>query len=426
MPVEFTCDGCNRRLRAPDAKAGKRTNCPTCGKELQIPVMGMPGAINLPSAGMPIPNPLDKLAAAIPTASEAAAGFNLTKPFSPELVKPASVNARLQAEPIEIGLADEAPPAPATPSSSSSSSSGIGNTNKSKSNAWRGGEKAPPPSSAALATGKSGSRAAVNPTGLNLPAKTAPLVIPAAGAPVSSNPASTIPVASAAAASPLVPVAPTAPNPLDDIFKDIPQLAPVASAAPIGSGPTTFGGLKPVMTNDPFAAQGAVLPQTTPRWDQIAASASVSSNPYASPSARASGGYRSANIESVRTMVMVPGIFLLIGYSLLMIYALFNGVIVATILAGGLPETGSAPEDNARRVGTFVGMIVGASLPFLVALAGLAGSIKMVRMRSWGAALTAAILGLCMCLPFGIWGIVVLSMDNVRLAFEANDRRHGG
>ena len=43
MPVEFTCDGCNRRLRAPDAKAGKRVTCPTCGKDLNAEPHEHPG-----------------------------------------------------------------------------------------------------------------------------------------------------------------------------------------------------------------------------------------------------------------------------------------------------------------------------------------------------------------------------------------------
>jgi hypothetical protein len=394
MPVEFTCDGCNRRLRAPDSKAGKRTNCPTCGKDLQIPVMGASPPITLPTAGLPVLNPLDKLAAAIPTASEAAAGFNLSKPSSPQSVGQSPVTVRPQAEPIEIGLANDDPPPAASPSSSSSS--GIGNSSKSKANAWRGGEKA------SVATAPASSAPTSNPMGLSIPAKP-----------------------SAAAPSPLIPVASTAPNPLDDIFKDIPQLAPV------NTGPQ-FGNLRPVATTDPFAFQGASLPQAAAqRWDQIAASASVSSNPYASPSASGARGYgRSASIESVRPMVMIPGIFLLVYYIFL---------LLGTTLRIGLTVVGlvliSSDESIRNQVSTQTGGIgiamevMFAILFFVLSIAGLFGAIKMIRIRSRSTAMTAAVMAIfpfCLCFPIGIWAVVVLSQESVQRAFDANDRRHGG
>src|SRR5690242_13571896 len=43
MPIQVTCDQCGRQLTAKDEYAGRRTQCPDCGKELVIPMSG-PGA----------------------------------------------------------------------------------------------------------------------------------------------------------------------------------------------------------------------------------------------------------------------------------------------------------------------------------------------------------------------------------------------
>lgn len=439
MPVEFSCDGCNRRLRAPDAKAGKRTNCPTCGKELQIPVMSVGPQISLPAAaGAPAPHPLDKLAAAIPTASEAA-GFNLSRPGtgqtvaspqSPAPLMPPTPSAkpdffpRPSAQPIEIGLADEAPVTPASTSpsnasnSGSTSSSGIGGSLKPKPNAWRGGEKMPPMPSAAPKPA--------------MPNLTLPTAVPRPAVPTSPLSLS-LPMATAAPGSPLVPVAPVAPtapvvaNPLDEIFKDIPQLAPVGASAPMPNNAPMFGGLKPVTAADPFQSQGAALPTAAaPRWDQIASTANVgSSNPYAAPSMSSSTGYRrGADIESVRTIVMIPGVLLLISYILMfLLYGVQLGIYVIGGFALYSSNAISVEEDASIKHATQLGAAI---VVFILSIAGIFGAIKMIRLRSWSAALTASIMAIFpfyFCLPLGIWAVIVLSMENVRNAFEANDRR---
>ncbi len=37
MPILVTCRTCNRRFNAPDAAAGKKTNCPNCSDIIEIP-----------------------------------------------------------------------------------------------------------------------------------------------------------------------------------------------------------------------------------------------------------------------------------------------------------------------------------------------------------------------------------------------------
>jgi ribosomal protein S27E len=43
MPIETTCPGCQRRLRAPDHAAGRQIRCPNCGQTLAVPEAGAKG-----------------------------------------------------------------------------------------------------------------------------------------------------------------------------------------------------------------------------------------------------------------------------------------------------------------------------------------------------------------------------------------------
>lgn len=40
MPISVVCNGCQKRLKAPDSAAGKRTKCPACQTVIQIPAAG--------------------------------------------------------------------------------------------------------------------------------------------------------------------------------------------------------------------------------------------------------------------------------------------------------------------------------------------------------------------------------------------------
>jgi GYF domain 2 len=48
MPLQVACPGCNAKLRAPDAAAGKKTKCPKCQGVISIPV-DAPQAPSIPS-----------------------------------------------------------------------------------------------------------------------------------------------------------------------------------------------------------------------------------------------------------------------------------------------------------------------------------------------------------------------------------------
>ena len=80
------------------------------------------------------------------------------------------------------------------------------------------------------------------------------------------------------------------------------------------------------------------------------------------------------------------------------------------------------PESAGYLVGTVIGHILFLSVNGIV----LAGAIQMMKLRSYGFAMTASILAVIPCcspcfilgIPFGIWGIVVLSNAQVKHAFR--------
>lgn len=70
----------------------------------------------------------------------------------------------------------------------------------------------------------------------------------------------------------------------------------------------------------------------------------------------------------------------------------------------------------------YIGIVVGV----LVGALTIAGGVAMLRLRSWGFALTGAILAAlpcmsgccCIGLPIGIWALIVLLDKDVKTAFE--------
>lgn len=59
MPIDFSCDDCDARIRVPDGSSGKKTKCPKCQKLLLIPASSVPAANKpiSPPASSPAPKP---------------------------------------------------------------------------------------------------------------------------------------------------------------------------------------------------------------------------------------------------------------------------------------------------------------------------------------------------------------------------------
>ena len=150
-------------------------------------------------------------------------------------------------------------------------------------------------------------------------------------------------------------------------------------------------------------------------------------NPYASaPQAATSlrpAGSHGAAAAKVKPAAITLLIIISISMVLVVLDLLFRLLLGGALMAGGAGNI--APEDEfAMMISGVGGIIVG----FIMLICGgiiIAGTIKMMKLQSYGLAMTACILSMipilspccCLGLPIGIWGIVVLMDPNVKAAF---------
>ena len=80
---------------------------------------------------------------------------------------------------------------------------------------------------------------------------------------------------------------------------------------------------------------------------------------------------------------------------------------------------------QAKQPGFKVGFYIGAFLPPVLNVIVIIGSVCMLRRRSYGAAMTAAVIAILPCsmccisnTGFGIWAIIVLRDPVVKRAFR--------
>lgn len=151
-----------------------------------------------------------------------------------------------------------------------------------------------------------------------------------------------------------------------------------------------------------------------------------SPNPYTSPVPGSNYGGRSTPPSKAK--VLAPAICLIIAASLGLIFSIFSAFAAVflepTPVDPNLPPMMKAFQEGAHGP---VAAIIQAVFIF-VNIAIIAGGIMMTQYKVWVFALIACILsciniGNCCCflgLPVGIWGIVVLSMADVKAAFDAN------
>ena len=133
--------------------------------------------------------------------------------------------------------------------------------------------------------------------------------------------------------------------------------------------------------------------------------------------------------EPVAGRVKGPAIALIVTASLGLAYYLLSGVV--TLVTGGAmfhrelpsnipPEVRSFVESMQGPLAGIINLVIAALNAFV-----LVGAIKMLRLRAYGLAMAACIVAMlpCQCccilgLPFGIWGLVVLSKPDVKKAFQ--------
>lgn len=159
------------------------------------------------------------------------------------------------------------------------------------------------------------------------------------------------------------------------------------------------------------------------RPEPLSPLAMVQSTP-ASP-ARPAPGRRA---QTSKAWVIIPAVVLIL-------YALPNmfGVIVFTAVSGWdikqgrMPRFSAPPEEPlpVSQPAAFLIVAVIAFTAFSIFVIILAGAVHMLKYEDWGLSLTACMLALLPCnifccwitFPIGVWGIIALSLPDVRRSF---------
>ena len=138
-------------------------------------------------------------------------------------------------------------------------------------------------------------------------------------------------------------------------------------------------------------------------------------NPYAPPPGGIGYGLPQPppDKDYAKSRLQIPAIVLIVLAALTAILRV--GAIVMLLQQAG----NAAPP-------LMVPMLVGHGVPLLLLIAVIAGCLKMLKVESYGSAMTAAIIsvvpicspGLVLGIPFGIWAIVVLNDPRVKASFK--------
>lgn len=215
-----------------------------------------------------------------------------------------------------------------------------------------------------------------------------------------------------------------------------PKPTPGAGYTPAGGFAPTGGYTPPTggYTPSGYSPSGYATSGGSPNVFSDAQSQGGAFNPYQSPSAPMMGGapgYAAGgpSREAVLAKVKAPAIGMMVYAILATLVVIVN--LVVTLASGQNVGFGPPPQNDAEKAGQVVGMVVGVVLALTVMTMIIIGSLKMMKLQSWGLSLTAAILASIPCnicclvgMPFGIWGIVVLSSQDVKYWFRMGN--YGG
>jgi hypothetical protein len=145
-------------------------------------------------------------------------------------------------------------------------------------------------------------------------------------------------------------------------------------------------------------------------------------NPYASPESRPAPEQGTGRVKG---KVVAPAIALMVVGILGLAFSLLN--VVVAIIQPVQPIDPNAPEfiQEIQRQSAGPLAAVLQSVFLIVNTLIIFGALKMMKLRSWGWAMTSTVLamvnvGTCCCvvgLPIGIWSVVILSMEDVKQAF---------
>jgi len=189
-------------------------------------------------------------------------------------------------------------------------------------------------------------------------------------------------------------------------------------------GPITLAQLKQWVVEGRANAQTKVLPEGATEWKTlaefpeliVAAPVMPSLTPVLPPSETAASQVRGPAI-----FILVLSILDILASLLGMASAAFNSTLLPTLLPN-LPRENIQIQQKFAFLFTLPANVVG----LIMAVVCLIGALKMMKLSSYGLALTSAILtmipcGTCCCLlniGAGIWALVVLSKPEVKSAFH--------
>jgi hypothetical protein len=161
-------------------------------------------------------------------------------------------------------------------------------------------------------------------------------------------------------------------------------------------------------------------------------------NPYQSPGAPTPTpmqyGAHGAARGDVLAKVKPPAIAMMVYVGLWAVLVVIN--IVATVAMGEVATFPGQqpPQTEQEKAAQMFGVVLGVLLALGIGTMIIIGASKMMKLQSWGLALTAAILSAIPCnlccfigTPIGIWAIVVLASQDVKYWFQmAKHPGYGG
>ncbi len=195
--------------------------------------------------------------------------------------------------------------------------------------------------------------------------------------------------------------------------------APPNQSAPSPITPAN-GGIDPTLFADltdsdmqPFGKQDQPVHKPNPY--QSATSMGPSGTPHVASAAA---------VAKVKPVAITLLIVISISLVLVVLDVLSRLVMGGALLAGAAPGD-IGPEQEAMMWFSGIAGLIFGGIMFVCGIVIIIGSVKMMRLKSYGFAMTACILAMlplispccCIGLPVGIWGVVVLCNPQVKAAF---------
>jgi len=119
-----------------------------------------------------------------------------------------------------------------------------------------------------------------------------------------------------------------------------------------------------------------------------------------------------------------PAIGLMVVAILNIVFHLLD-VVLVLVGVNFIQQAPQGQNGGAEEMGRLVGGVVGDGVAIIFMIIVILGAFKMLRLQSFGLAMTASILAMLPCgpcclagIPIGIWALVVLNGPDVKDSFQ--------